>query len=181
MKNLDEILAARRSVRAYRDTPVEDEKLRQVLAAGRIAPSACNNQPWRFAVVTEPALKQRLAEKALGGIAVPNPWAVQAPVIIVACSQTKLLTHSLAERLQGTQFHLIDIGIAMEHMVLKAVELDLGTCYIGWFNAREVRRVLNLPSAWKPECLLTLGYPVEWPKPTPRKPMEEIVIFNSGS
>lgn len=180
MISFDEILARRRSVRSYRDIPVEKDKIEQVLHAARCAPSACNNQPWRFAVVTDPALRRRLAAEALGGVAVPNPWAVQAPVMIVACSQVKLITHSLAERLQGTQFHLIDIGIALEHMALKAVELDLGTCYIGWFNARAVRRVLALPSSWKPECLLTLGYPVEWPRPTPRKALDEIVLFDPG-
>lgn len=176
MKSLDRIIDERRSVRSYLPRPVEDDKITALLEAARRAPSACNAQPWRFVVVRDDALRVRLTEKGLGG-AVPNTWAKTAPVIVVACSDLSFFTHRLAEKVQGVEYHLIDLGIALEHMALKAAELDLGTCYIGWFRGRAVSRVLSLPSSWKVECLLTLGYPAGLPPASPRKPLEEIAVI----
>ncbi|OGS19230.1 MAG: hypothetical protein A2219_08160 [Elusimicrobia bacterium RIFOXYA2_FULL_50_26] len=178
MKTLDQLIAGRRSVRNYRPQEVEKDKMTRVLEAARLAPSACNAQPWRFAAVTKPEARKKLIEEGLGGVMVPNNWAKTAPAFIVVCSDTKFITHTLAEKVQGVQYHLIDIGIACEHLVLKAAELGLGTCYIGWFNAKNVSRCLNLPGSWKPECLITLGYPAEPESPsTPRKPLDEITKF----
>ncbi|OGS36503.1 MAG: hypothetical protein A2293_00570 [Elusimicrobia bacterium RIFOXYB2_FULL_49_7] len=176
MKSLDELIGERRSVREYSDQPVEKEKIEQLLNAARLAPSACNAQPWRFVVVSEPTARAAAIKEGLGGVVVPNTWAKTAPVIIVACSDLSLVTHKLAERVQGVQYHLIDIGIAMEHLVLKATELGLGTCYIGWFNGKALCRTLQLPSSWKAECLITLGYPASVPEPTPRKSLQDISV-----
>ncbi|MHB9155450.1 MAG: nitroreductase family protein [Endomicrobiales bacterium] len=177
MKTLDQIINGRRSIRKYLDRPVEEEKLAAVLAAACAAPSACNAQPWRYVAVTDPALRQRLCEEGLGGV-VPNTWAKSAPAVIVACSETSLFTHTLAERVQGVEYHLIDLGISLEHLVLKAAELDLGTCFIGWFKGKAIGRLLQLPSSWKVECLVTLGYPSEVPSPTPRKKPAETCFLN---
>ncbi|OGS37751.1 MAG: hypothetical protein A2293_11770 [Elusimicrobia bacterium RIFOXYB2_FULL_49_7] len=178
MKTLDDLIAGRRSVRKYSLRGVEKEKITQIFEAARLAPSACNAQPWRFVAVTKPQAREELINKGLGGVMVPNNWAKTAPVFIVVCSDTKLITHTLAEKVQGVQYHLIDIGIACEHVVLKATELGLGTCYIGWFNAKNISRCLNLPGSWKPECLITLGYPAEdGAAATSRKPMDEISAF----
>lgn len=176
MKTFDQIIEARRSIRAYSQQPVEEEKLRAVLEAGRKAPSACNAQPWRYVVVSEPSLRERLLKEGLGGMVVPNAWAKSAPVIIVACSDLKLFTHTLAERVQGVHYHLIDMGISLEHIALKAAELDLGTCYIGWFGGKAIHTLLKLPASWKVECLLTLGYPEKMPEPAPRKQLREIAF-----
>lgn len=176
MKAFDEIIKNRRSIRKYSDKPVEREKIIKILDAARIAPSACNAQPWRFVIVSNKEKKDELIKRGLGGI-VPNTWARNAPVIIVVCSDLSLFTHTLAERVQGVQYHLIDIGIACEHIALKATELDLGTCYIGWFNAKNIKKYLNLPASWKVECLLTLGYPEKIPEPTSRKDLSEIALF----
>ncbi len=175
MKTLDQLIDQRRSVRAYKDIPVEREKLTMILEAARKAPSACNAQPWRIAAVTQSELRAEILKKGMGAV-VPNRWAGTAAVIIVVCSERSLLTHHLAERVQGVQYHLIDIGIAMEHMALKAAELDLGTCYIGWFNEKPIKKILSLPSSWKVECLLTLGYPETIPDPTHRKSLDEITL-----
>ena len=82
--------------------------------------------------------------------------------------------------MQGVQYHLIDIGIALEHIALKAVELELGTCYIGWFNAKAIKNLLKLPVNWKVECLLTIGYPAEVPELSKRKEINEICRFNQS-
>jgi nitroreductase len=172
-KSFDQILQERRSVRAYADTPVAGTVITELLEAARCAPSACNAQPWRFVVVRDPAQKRRLTDTGLGGM-VPNAWAQSAPVIIVACSDLQFFTHRLAEKVQGVEYHLIDLGIALEHLVLKATEHGLGTCYIGWFKGAAISRLLSLPSSWKVECLVTLGYPAVIPDPTPRKSLADI-------
>ena len=177
MKTLDELIKERRSIRKYSDRPVEKEKITAILEAARLSPSACNAQPWRIAAVHEKDMVKEVISKGLGGVVVPNNWAKSCPAVIVVCSETKIFTHSIGERVKNVQWHLIDIGICMEHMALKAVELGLGTCYIGWFNAKEIKKVLSLPSGWKVECLLTLGYPQEIPEATPRKPLDEISLI----
>lgn len=176
LKNLDELISGRRSIRKYLDRPVEKEKLTQALEAARLSPSACNAQPWRFVVVSGEK-KKKLIEEGLGGLVVPNAWAKTAPVVAVVCSCKDIFTHFVGESVQGTRYHLLDIGMAMEHFVLKAAELGLGTCYIGWFNAKKVSKYLELPVSWKPECLITVGYPDESPDPRPRKTAEEIYKF----
>ncbi|MFC1501004.1 nitroreductase family protein [Elusimicrobiota bacterium] len=177
MKSLDKIFAERKSIRKYLSKPVEKKKVDAILEAARIAPSACNAQPWRIVVVGDRKLRSQIVVEGFGGMIVPNKWAGTAPLIIAVCSDKKLFTHHLAERIQGVQYHLIDIGIVMEHMALKAAELGLGTCYIGWFKGEEIKKVLKLPLTWKVECLMTLGYPDENPKPTKRKKISEISII----
>ncbi|MCX5782645.1 MAG: nitroreductase family protein [Elusimicrobia bacterium] len=177
MESLSELINKRRSIRKYLEREVEKEKIESLIESARMAPSACNAQPWRIVVVKDKKLKDELIAKGLGGFVVPNSWAKTAPVIVVVCSDLSFFTHTMAERVQGVQYHLIDIGICMEHMALKAVELGLGTCYIGWFNGKQILKMLNLPSSWKVECLLTLGYPAEIPDATPRKPLNEISII----
>ena len=177
MKTLNELINERRSIRKYLDKPVEKEKIAAILEAARLAPSACNAQPWRIAAVIDKAAAKEVLSKGLGGVVVPNNWAKSAPAVIVVCSETNIFTHSIGEKVKNVQWHLIDIGICAEHMALKAVELGLGTCYIGWFNAKAIKKVLSLPSGWKVECLLSLGYPQEIPEATPRKPLEEISVI----
>jgi nitroreductase len=179
---LDEIIRARKSVRKFEPKPVEKEKIEQILEAARLAPSACNAQPWRFVIVQSKTAREAVLKHGrLEEFFVSNKWATEAPVIIVACSKKELLVHSIAEKAQGVQYHLIDIGIACQQMVLKAQELGLGTCYIGWFNAKQIKKVLDLPSGLNPECLITLGYEADSEKNsdkrTPRKTLEEISLW----
>lgn len=180
MRTLDDIISKRRSVRNYKSDPVEKEKLMQIFEAARLAPSACNAQPWKFVVVEDPQLKEDVVKKGLNNLVVPNKWAASAPVVIAVCSKTKFFVHNVAEKIQDVDYHLIDLGIACEHLVLKAEELGLGTCYIGWFRGKEIKKILNLPGSYTVECLIILGYPRDADKerkPTPRKTIEEIVEF----
>ena len=179
MGSLMQIITRRHSVRGYRDKPVEREKILQIVEAARLAPSTSNVQPWRFIVVEDPKLRDDLVKKGMG-IVVPNRWAKEAPIIIVLCAHLDWVVHQLGARTADLQYYLLDIGIAGEHMVLTATELGLGTCWIGWFRAKAIKKILNIPKGWKVAALVTLGYPKEEgpPKTQTRLGLDEIFFFN---
>ncbi len=148
--NVLEAIAHRRSVRHFDERPVEKKKLKQVLEAGRMAPSAGNRQEWRYVVVTSPTLRSSVAAACQG-----QRFVEKASVIIVACAHDT--DHVMP---CGNESWPIDVAISMDHMTLAAVELGLGTCWIGAFNPFEIRRVLNIPEDMEIVSLLVMGYPV---------------------
>lgn len=153
-----DLLKQRRSVRDFLDKPVERHKLIACLEAARLAPSASNSQPWSFLVVDDPGLKDILCKEAFGGLYFFNAFCRKAPVILVVISeQSKFLTR-IGALFRGTQFYLIDIGIAVEHFILQAEEMDLGTCWIGWFNEKAVKKTLTIPESKKIDILVAVGY-----------------------
>jgi len=154
---LDEIIRRRYSVRAYDSRPVSDDDLRAVCEAARLAPSACNSQTWRFVVVRDPRCIERLCDEAMLPV-IRNSWLRQAPVLIAGCSQLDILANRIGTGVTGIEYYQIDLGIAMEHMVLKATELGLGTCWIGWFREKTVREILGIPRRVRVMALLALGY-----------------------
>ena len=173
------IVRGRRSIRRYLPTPIEREKLLACLEAARLAPSAHNGQPWRFIVVDDPGLKERLAAAAFSGIYSGSKFAAQAPVILVLLARTQFLAHGLGRRLQNVPFHLLDIGIAGEHIVLQAEELGLATCWMGWFSYRKARKLLAIPRKYKIMAMMPLGYAEKRPRrEPPRRALEEIVTYN---
>jgi nitroreductase len=99
-----------------------------------------------------------IMKRAFSGRALFNRWALTAPVLIVICTSRKMFVHGIAGRIQGIDYDLIDIGIATEHLVLQAAALGLGTCWIGWFNDREVRKILEIPGKIRIVAMLSLGY-----------------------
>jgi nitroreductase len=161
-----EAIRRRRSIRAFADRPVEEEKLQAVLEAGRLAPSAKNMQEWRFIVVRDRALRQKL-------IAAANDQAFvgQAPVVIVGCG-----TQCDYRMPCGQPAFLIDVAIAMEHMALAAVEQGLGTCWIGAYKQEATKQLLGIPADVQVVCLMPVGYPVSVPEPRPRRPLTEILF-----
>ena len=176
---LQQIIRSRRSVRRFLPQKVEPAKLIAVIEAARLAPSACNVQPWRFVVVDDPATLAALAGRALGG-AVSNAFAREAPALIAVCAQLNLVTNRLAEWYKGINYHHIDIGIAGEHLVLRAQELGLGTCWLGWFNAGAVKTLLHIPQAIKVLALIAVGYyeTAALPPQAGKKPLNEIMFWN---
>ncbi|HUT07277.1 MAG TPA: nitroreductase family protein [Candidatus Latescibacteria bacterium] len=173
------ILRHRRSIRRFLPTPVEPEKLQACLEAARLAPSAHNVQPWRFVVVDDPGLKERLTSAAFSGIYSGSKFAEQAPLIIVLLVKRGLVAHHLGGRFQNVHYHLVDMGIAGEHIVLQAEELGLATCWMGWFNYRRVRKVLKVPKQLKVVAMMPVGYAEKRPRrEPPRKALDEIVTFN---
>jgi len=179
-KSLMDIIKTRRSIRQYSDRPVEDEKIKQIVEAARLAPSSSNSQCWRFIVVKDKNIKKQIVEKGLGGMIIPNEWAKTAPVIIVACAHLNFITHRLGAAIKGIEYWLLDMGIAVEHLVLRATELGLGTCWIGWFNERWIRKILKIPRNIRIVALVTLGYPAEdlKLKEQQRLSLKEILFFN---
>ena len=173
------ILRGRRSIRRYLPTPVDPEKIRACLEAARLAPSAHNAQPWRFVVVDDPELKDRLTAAAFSGIYSGSKFAAQAPIIIVLLVRLDRVANRLGSKLQGVPFHFLDIGIAGEHIVLQAEELGLATCWMGWFNYRKARKVLDIPRKYKIMAMMPIGYAEKRPnREPPRKTFEEVVTFN---
>jgi nitroreductase len=178
MSSFLEIIQKRRSIRNFKNKPVDDTAIRSIVDAARLSPSACNAQPWRFIAVTEKSLLEELVNRGMGG-AVPNKWASSAPVIIIGCAVLNLMTHYLGEAVKGIQYHQIDMGISMEHMVLRATEMGLGTCWIGWFREKNIRKILNIPKDWKIISLIALGYPQnESTTTSSRFDLDEILFFN---
>jgi len=177
MSGLAELVRVRYSCRAYRSEPVPRAAVEAILEAARLAPSACNKQPWRFAVVREAALRRRLLDEGLlPGLGMT--WAADAPVILVLGVTKSFLTHRVAPLLSHVEYPLLDLGIAGEHAILQATELGLGTCWIGWIRPKEVRRVLDWPMDILPQALITVGWPASRPeRPTPRLSLDELVSW----
>lgn len=163
-----EAIRKRRSIRGFLDKEVEDKKLEAVLEAGRLAPSANNRQEWKFVVVRDKSLREKLSEAAKG-----QEFVGEAPVVIAACAveTDRVMTC-------GQAAYPIDLAIAVDHMTLKAVEEGLGTCWIGAFYEDKVKSILNIPEKFRVVALLPLGYPASVRKDYIRKPLEEIVCYD---
>jgi len=176
-----DLIKQRKSIRGFLDKPVEREKIQTCLEAARLAPSACNSQPWRFIVVDDRQLKTRLCKAAFGGIYSINSFCQTAPAIVVVISEKSKFLARIGGLFRGTKYYLLDVGIACEHFVLQAEDLGLGTCWIGWFDEGAVKSVLNIPRGKKVDILIALGY-YERDKVSPehdREPLDKIASFNS--
>jgi nitroreductase len=181
MMALLDLIKHRKSVRDFLDRPVEREKIMMCLEAARLAPSESNSQPWRFIVVDEKQLKDKLCDAAFSGIYWINSFCQTAPVIVVVISEKSKFLARVGGMFRGTKYYLIDIGIAGEHFVLEAEDLELGTCWIGWFNEKAVKSILNIPQHTKIDILIALGY-YNKEKLGPehgREPMGKVASFNS--
>lgn len=173
MKLID-LINKRFSVRNYIDKPVEREKIDLCIEAARLAPSACNSQPWKFIVVDDPILKNKITGNIFKGLYEMNSFAKQAPVLVIVISEKGRFTAKVAGFIRNTQYYLIDIGIAVEHFILQATELNLGTCWIGWFDEKKLKKILSIPKREKIDIVFTLGYSLETPPEIKRKPVEEM-------
>ena len=166
MEFLD-LVKRRYSVRAYKPDPVEDAKLIEVLEAARLAPTASNRQPFQLIVIPTKGREEELSR------IYHREWFVQAPLIICACGlpgETRIGEH-------GRDYLGIDVAIAMDHLILAATNLGLGTCWIGAFDADAAREILDLPDDFKPLIFTPLGYPADSPKHKERKALDELVRY----
>jgi nitroreductase len=150
----------------------------QILEAARLAPSACNQQPWRFAVVRDLDLRRRIVEEGfLPGVKMI--WAIDTPIHVVIGMERSFVTHRVAVSVSGVDYPWVDIGIPREHLVLAATELGLGTCWIGWIKLRVVARIVAWPASVKPVAVITVGYACDpdagMPPASRRKPLTELV------
>ena len=164
-----ELIKERYSVRGYKHDPVEDGKLQQVLEAARLAPTAANLQPFQLIVIHTEGRKEELRR------IYDRDWFVQAPLIIVACS----IPSKAWVRRDKANYGVVDVAIVMDHIILAAASLGLGTCWIGAFDPQATREILNLPEGVDPVVMTPLGCPDARSKPKERKSLEELVRYES--
>lgn len=168
MSDVMETIARRRSIRRMQDKPIPPEAIERIFEAARLAPSWANSQCWDFIAVTD---SQKRAALARAGGAKEAMMA--APLIVVACARPEASGNR-----EGLAYYMLDMGIAIEHLVLEATELGLGTCWVGWFDAETVRQALGIPQEVRIIALIPVGYPDEDPPARARRSMEEILSWN---
>ena len=168
--NFTEIALVRQSCRKYTDRPVEEEKLTAVLEAARLAPSACNGQPYHFTVCKGQKAKE--AAKLVTGLGM-NKFAAQAPVIILISGMPYVKTAAMGAKLKGIDYRSIDIGIATAYLTAEATAQGLDTCILGWLECEKLQK---LAGAEMPvQLVITLGYGCDPAREKKRKPMEELI------
>ena len=168
----------RRSIRKYKNRQVEEEKIREILESGRIAPSGSNTQPWHFIVIKSEEMRKKVSY-----VCHDQKWMLQAPVFIACVADIRCRIKegdiSINEKSSENEVKLIirDTSLAIENMMLQASEAGLGTCCVAWFTENEIRPVLNIPDDKYVVAVITVGYSDEQPKMRPRKSLEEIVHY----
>ncbi len=199
---LRDVIALRRSIRRFKQVPVPDEMIRELLDAARLAPSGGNCQPWRFVVIKRQSCKEQLAK------VVPQPFATQAPLVIAVCVDKnamsgKYLKQRTEELFKARSFFApptgkfdpndyankrptgpevdrpylnLNAAIAIDHLTLRAVDLGLGICWVMQFDNKKVKEILSLNDRYEPLVLLPVGFPGQKPKPRPRLTLEEVLI-----
>jgi nitroreductase len=198
------LIASRRSIRNFEERPVPPEHLARILEAARLAPSSTNRQPWRFVLLTRKEEREKIAG------AVIQPFITAAPALFVCCIDRSAFTKRLVERRLGELVDAgvvsqeaavflysqrmpeqveevktppsayLDMGIAVEQMVLQAAALGLGSCWVRLFNPAEVHQILALPAQIEVVALLPVGYPAENPPARPRLSMDQILLQFPG-
>lgn len=192
---LDQTIQTRRSIRNFKPDPVSDQAIFDILEAARLAPSGSNIQPWRFIVIRSQAVKEKLKGATIW------QFALKAPVIIACCTDLSALDtrpDRFAELIQAGVFENVEVngeyappernreqvltylnmnvGIAITQMMLKAVDLGLGSCWIGGFDPLKTKEVLALDDHLHLVALLPIGYPERIPAPRPRFSLEQLIV-----
>lgn len=167
--NVSEAISKRRSVRSYKSAPVEKEKLELILQAARLAPSARNQQIWKFIVV-----RNKETQKNLAYACEDQMFVAEADIVICSCA---LKCNDFLSNGEAT--HTMDLSIATSLMMLQATELGLGSCWVGAFNQDKVKKLLRVPDDVKVVSILTVGYPHFIPPATDRKKISEIIAVEN--
>ena len=166
--NMLDTIKNRYSVRDYRPDKVEESLLEQVLDAARLAPTAANRQPFTIIVVGTDGREEELRR------IYDREWFVKAPVILCACGAAS----QGWSRMDGKSYVDVDVAIAMDHLILAATSLGLGTCWIAAFDAAAAREVLNLPDGIEPIVFTPIGYAADRPRAKQRKPLADLVRYD---
>ena len=179
MSNFLQLVQNRQSDRAFDSTrSVEKEKIDKILEAAYLSPSACNAQPWHFIVVDDPELKNQVADATSEKLLGMNHFTKQAPVHIVIVEENVNLTSGIGSLLKNKHFAFVDIGIAAAHISLAAEDLGLGSCILGWFDEKKMRKLLNIPSSKRVLLDIVIGYSTQEKRTKKRKPFNDVVSFN---
>lgn len=173
-----DLIRSRQSDRKYSDKAVEGEKIQRIIEAGRIAPSACNAQPWKFIVVDDKHLLSELADAASAKLLGMNGFVIQAPLLIIVVRENANFSSKIGATVKNKDYSLIDIGIASENICLQATAEGLGSCMIGWFDEGRVKKLLGIPKSKRVELIITIGYSEAQKREKRRKPPEETISYN---
>lgn len=175
-----ELVSSRQSVRAFDpERSVEKEKIDRIIETARLAPSACNAQPWSFVVVDEPELKNKVADATSSRVLGMNHFTKQAPIHLLLVEEKVNLSSGIGGWIKKKDYAQLDLGIVAAHIVLAAQEEGLGTCIVGWFDEDKVRDLLNIPSSKRVWLDIVIGYSTQPLRKKSRKPIDKIVFFNS--
>jgi nitroreductase len=173
--DVKEAIGKGRSIRSYKDEDVPESMIKELIDAARLAPSGNNAQPWAFKIVKSREEKELLRKNKI----FVQPFVYTAPLIIVCCTDPSAypkeeLIPGLDDRFELRAVR--DLSIASQNIILRATELGLGTCYVGWMKKQDVKPLLGIPEKYMVIYVITAGYPAESPKPRPRKKMAEIIL-----
>lgn len=175
-----ELVKHRQSTRAFDTTrAVDREIIARILDAGRLAPSACNAQPWHFIVVDEPELKNKVADAASARLLGMNHFTKQAPVHIVVVEEKVNLSSGIGGIVKDKHFAFLDIGIATAHICLAAQAEGLGSCILGWFAESKMKKLLNIPDNKRVVLDIIIAYPAQPLRDKKRKTTEEVISYNT--
>jgi len=177
-KHMLSLMSKRQSDRRYLDKPVEQEKLERILEAGRISPSACNGQPWKFIVVNDNEVREAVSQAASAKMLNMNTFVGQAPVLIVIIREGSNLSSKAGDLLKRKDYSHNDIGIATASLMYQATAEGLGTCIIGWFDEKKIKEILKVPRSKRIELILTVGYSDNHVRTKLRKPPPDIISYN---
>lgn len=187
MNNMDifELMKWRRSVRNFSSRKIERKTILKILEAARIAPSSSNRQAWHFVVIDNRSHIEQIPKQVILGEQIATKWLKEAPLVIAGC-YTKAFTHRIAKVFDHENY-LVDVSIAMTHIALAATALGIGTCFVGWYNHRKLKKLLNIPKRYNIAVLMALGYPAKEStekaiggiEARSRKALADIVSYNS--
>lgn len=170
-----ELAKIRQSDRKYKEQAVEKEKIIQCLETARISPSANNSQPWKFVVIDNHDIKEQIAECSIGlGM---NKFTHQCPVIVAVVLEKQNFMSTIGSMIKNKDYCLFDVGIAVNQFCLQAADLGLGTCIIGWFDEKKIKKILGVKNRRIP-LLISVGYPDAPTREKVRKPLEAMSSWN---
>ena len=166
-----EAIRKRTSVRKYKDKKIPEDMLMELIEAARLAPSGNNTQPWKFKIISDPDEIELLKDNDI----FKQDFVYTAPALILCCADpSKYPSHELDD--SNNMRAIRDLGIASQNLVLRATELGLGICYVGWMNKPKVKELLKIPKEYIAPYVITVGYPAEDPVERKKKDIKEILL-----
>ena len=175
--DVKDAISKRRSIRKYQRKEVPLDLIRELIDAARLAPSGSNAQPCRYYLVKDNETKEKLKENRI----FEQDFVCQSPVIIVCCADVRAYSQGIKGWSEENENRALrDLSIASAFLVLRATELGLATCYVGWMKKDRIKDVLELPRNYMVPFVIAIGYAAEQPKPLPRKSIDEILELRSS-
>jgi len=178
MNSFLELVQKRQSDRAYLQRDIETDKLDRILEAGRLAPSACNGQPWKMIVIRDEKIRNEVAATTSDIIVSSNHFTRQAPVQIVIVEESSNLSSKAGSWAKSKHFPHFDLGILAAHLCLAAADEGLGSCIVGWFDEKKLRKVLEIPQNKRPVLIIVVGYSAQKTRQKIRKEKSQVISEN---